>query len=75
MSCWRSCGISAWTSTGTGWSGSARALSAEEVAGPIVAKLKLDDDMTVDWVWISLTALWQRWWPDRPGLELLDGRP
>src|SRR5439155_19314342 len=52
----------------------AGALSAEEVAGPIVAKLKLDDDMTVDWVWISLLALWQRWWPDRPGLELLDDK-
>ena len=37
-------------------------------------KLKLDDDMTVDWVWISLLALWQRWWPDRPGLELLDDK-
>src|SRR6266704_3396078 len=52
----------------------AGALSAEEVAGPIVARLKLDDDMTVDWVWISLLALWQRWWPDRPGLELLDDK-
>jgi hypothetical protein len=52
----------------------AGALSAEEVAGPIVAKLKLDDDLTVDWVWISLLALWQRWWPDRPGLELLDDK-
>jgi hypothetical protein len=52
----------------------AGALSAEEVAGPIVAKLKLADDMTVDWVWISLLALWQRWWPDRPGLELLDDK-
>src|SRR6478736_6692573 len=51
----------------------AGALSAEEVAGPIVDKLKLDD-MTVDWVWISLLALWQRWWPDRPGLELLDDK-
>ena len=30
--------------------------------------------MTVDWVWISLLALWQRWWPDRPGLELLDDK-
>jgi hypothetical protein len=39
-----------------------------------VAKLKLDDDMTVNWVWISLLALWQRWWPDRPGLELLDDK-
>jgi hypothetical protein len=52
----------------------AGALSAEEVAGPIVDKLKLDDDMTVDWVWISLLALWQRCWPDRPGLELLDDK-
>ena len=51
----------------------AGALSAEEVAGPIVDKLQLDD-MTVDWVWISLLALWQRWWPDRPGLELLDDK-
>src|SRR5205814_806494 len=50
----------------------AGALSAEEVAGPIVAKLKLDDDMTADRVWISLPALSHRWWPDRPGLELLD---
>ena len=39
----------------------AGALSAEEVAGPIVDKQKLNDDMTVDWVWISLLALWQRW--------------
>ena len=52
----------------------AGALSAEEVAGPIVDKLKLDDDMTVDWVRISLLALWQRWWPDHPGLELLDDK-
>ena len=52
----------------------AGALSAEEVAEPIVDKLKLDDDMTVDWVWISLLALWQRWWPERVCLELLDDK-
>ena len=52
----------------------AGALSAEEVAGPIVKKLKLDDDMVVDWVWICLAALWQRWWPDRVCLELLDDK-
>ena len=52
----------------------AGALSAEEVAGPIGAKLKLADDMTVDWVWISLLALWQRWCPDRVCLELLDDK-
>jgi len=52
----------------------AGALSAEEVAAPIVDKLKLVDETTVDWVWISLLALWQRWWPDRPSLELLDDK-
>jgi hypothetical protein len=52
----------------------AGALSAEEVAGPIVKKLKLDNDMMVDWVWISLLALWQRWWPDRVCVELLDDK-
>lgn len=49
------------------------ALSAEEVAGPIVDKLELGD-MTVDWVWICLLALWERWWPDRVCLELLDDK-
>ena len=51
----------------------AGALSAEEVAGPIVDKLELSD-MTVDWVWICVLALWQRWWPDRVCLELLDDK-
>jgi tetratricopeptide (TPR) repeat protein len=51
----------------------AGALSAEEVARPLVKKLKLDD-MVADWVWISLCALWQRWWPDRVCLELLDDK-
>ena len=51
----------------------AGALSAEEVAKPITHKLQLDD-MTVDWVWISLLALWQRWWPERVCLELLDDK-
>ena len=50
------------------------ALSAEEVARPMVKKLKLSDDMVVDWVWISLCALRQRWWPDRVCLELLDDK-
>ena len=51
----------------------AGALSAEEVARPLVKKLKLDD-MVADWVWISLCALWQRWWPDRVWLDLLDDK-
>jgi SEC-C motif len=52
----------------------AGALSAEEVAKPIVDRLRLGDDMTGDWVWICLVALWQRWWPDRVCLELLDDK-
>jgi SEC-C motif len=52
----------------------AGALSAEEVAGPIVDRLRLGDDMTGDWVWICLVALWQRWWPDRVCLEFLDDK-
>src|SRR2546430_12013528 len=34
----------------------AGALSAEEVAGAIVAKLKLRDDMTADWVLTSVLS-------------------
>ena len=41
------------------------ALSAEDVAKPIGDKLKLANDMKGDWIWISLVALWQRWWPER----------
>ena len=52
----------------------AGALSAQEVAEPILDTLKLGDETTVDWLWISLLALWQRWWPDRPSLELLDDK-
>ncbi len=52
----------------------AGALSAQEVAEPILDTLKLGDETMVDWLWISLLALWQRWWPDRPSLELLDDK-
>src|SRR5262249_24695125 len=27
-----------------------------------------------DWIWVCLTALWQRWFPDQPGFELLDDK-
>ena len=52
----------------------AGALSAQEVAKPIGDKLKLTNDMKGDWIWISLLALWQRWWPERVCLELLDDK-
>ena len=28
----------------------------------------------VDWIWICLLALWERWWPDKVCLELLDDK-
>lgn len=49
-------------------------LSAEEAARPILDKLRLGDDIAGDWVWICLLALWQRWWPDRVCMELLDDK-
>jgi hypothetical protein len=52
----------------------ASALSVEVVAKVIVDKLKLGDELLVDWIWISLLALWQRWWPDRVCMELLDDK-
>jgi tetratricopeptide (TPR) repeat protein len=30
--------------------------------------------MESDWIWVCLTALWQRWFPDQPGFELLDDK-
>ena len=47
-----------------------RALSAEEV---VSERLRLHD-WDADWVWICLTELWQRWWPEKACLELLDDK-
>ena len=30
--------------------------------------------MESDWIWVCLTALWQRWFPDQPCFELLDDK-
>src|SRR5258708_35383887 len=48
------------------------ALSAEEVVGPLIAECEAGVDFEADWIWICLVTLWQRWWPDKPCLELLD---
>ena len=47
------------------------ALSAEEV---VSERLRLHY-WDADWTWICLVALWERWWPDKVCLELLDGSP
>ena len=50
------------------------ALSAEEVARELLDRHDLGDDIEADWIWMSLVTLWQRWWPDRVCLELLDDK-
>ena len=46
------------------------ALSAEEVVGE---RLRLHG-WDADWAWICLVTLWERWWPDKACLELLDDK-
>lgn len=46
------------------------ALSAEEV---VSERLRLYD-WDADWAWICLVTLWERWWPDKVCLELLDDK-
>lgn len=53
------------------------ALSAEEVAHPLMdgCGFRSDRDrIQGDWIWICLVSLWQRWWPDKVCLELLDDK-
>jgi tetratricopeptide (TPR) repeat protein len=50
------------------------ALSAEEVARPLLERRGIGDHAEGDWIWICLVSLWQRWWPDKACLELLDDK-
>ena len=50
------------------------ALSAEEVARPLQGRCGSGHGSQVDWIWICLVSLWQRWWPDKVCLELLDDK-
>ena len=56
-----------------------KALSAEEIATPWMDKHERtfhsrQAEMDSDWIWVCLTALWQRWFPDEPCFELLDDK-
>jgi len=54
---------------------SKRFLSAEEMSEWIIQKQNLKfKRMEEDWIWICLTILWERWFPDRPSLEMIDDR-
>ena len=53
------------------------ALSAEEIATPLLDQRAFHGrqaEMESDWIWLCLTALWQRWFPDQPCFELLDDK-
>jgi len=50
------------------------ALSAEEVARPLQEGRGIGRDGQADWIWICLVSLWERWWPDKVCLELLDDK-
>src|SRR5260370_33661265 len=52
-------------------------LSAEEIATPLLDQRTFHGspaEMESDWIWVSLTALWQRWVPDQPCFEILGGK-
>jgi hypothetical protein len=54
-----------------------QALSAEEIATPLLDRRTFrgrQAEMESDWIWVCLTALWQRWFPDQPCFELLDDK-
>jgi uncharacterized protein YchJ len=52
-------------------------LSAEEIAKSLLDQRAFKskrDELESDWIWISIAALWQRWFPDKPSFELLDDK-
>jgi tetratricopeptide (TPR) repeat protein len=55
----------------------AGALSAEDVARPLIESCRFrnaSEEMQGDWIWICVVSLWQRWWPGKVCLELLDDK-
>jgi hypothetical protein len=52
-------------------------LSVQDAAQPLIRDWEArnpGNSFMVDWIWISLLALWQRWWPDKVCMELLDDK-
>lgn len=53
------------------------ALSAQEIAEPFLEQCAFKttrEELEGDWIWICLVSLWQRWFPDKPGFEMLDDK-
>ncbi len=51
----------------------ARALSAQEIAGPLMDK-STSRGQESDWIWICVATLWRRWFPEQSCFEVLDDR-
>jgi hypothetical protein len=54
-----------------------QALSAEEIAQSLLDQRTFHgrhEQMESDWIWICLSALWQRWFPDKPSFETVDDK-
>jgi tetratricopeptide (TPR) repeat protein len=54
-----------------------QALSAEEIVAPLLDQRTFAtrrEELGSDWIWICVTALWHRWFPDKPSFEMLDDR-
>lgn len=54
-----------------------QALSAEEIVRPLLEQRTFAtrrEELESDWIWICVTALWERWFPDRPSFEMLDDK-
>jgi tetratricopeptide (TPR) repeat protein len=51
----------------------ARALSAQEIASPLMDK-STSRGQESDWIWICVATLWRRWFPEQPSFEVLDDR-
>ena len=50
-----------------------RFLSAEQMSEWLIRKQNLESKgMDIDWMWICLTVLWERWFPERPRLEMIN---
>ncbi len=52
-------------------------LSAEEITEHLVKQCVFktkQEELESDWIWICLTDLWRRWFPDKPCFELLDDK-
>lgn len=55
----------------------AASLSAEEIAGPLIEQYVQEgrrQGFESDWIWICVSALWERWFPDAPSFEMLDDK-